>query len=409
MLGHKDAVKLFQIAEKQNIKLIFVGDSMQHGSVPRGSFLRVLKDHAGIQSHRLTQIMRQEDADYRAAAELLSQGRTLEGFNALDQKEWVKEIGDAGERYRAMAADYVQTVSSGETCLVVSPTHFEAAFITAEIRSQLRAAGRLGEKDTAFTHLVGTNASEAERGQAWTYRPGDVLIFHQNAKGHAKGERLVVTDPAAVPLEHAGKFSQYRPEEISLAVGDKIRFIGSVKAIRGGASYKNGDTHRVAEITKDGDIRLDDGNVIAKDAGLFRSAFCETSFGAQGRTVKRAILGMSTTSLAATNQESMYVGASRAKKSVHLYTDDKEAVKAAIQASSRKHAALDLVPLKPKRDWRKDDADRKRLAGWRRDEAARLASRAAPTPERPGPGGEHGPHLARPHPEPRGREFGHGR
>lgn len=377
MLGHKDAVQLFQVAERQNIKLIFVGDAMQHGSVPRGSFLHVLKDYAGVEPHRLTQIMRQEDADYRQAAELLSQGRTLEGFNALDQKKWVKEIAGDAERYQAMAADYVATVGGGESCLVVSPTHREAAAITAEIRTQLKAAGKLGSEETSFTHLVNTNASEAERGQAWAYRSGDVLIFHQNARGHVKGSRLVVDDPAMVPLEHAGKFSVYRPEEIALAVGDKIRFTGSVKPMRGDKAYKNGDTHTVAEITPAGNIRLDDGKVIAKDAGLFRSAFCETSFGAQGQTVKRAILGMAAESLAATNQEQMYVSASRAKLSVHVYTNDKEAVKAAIQSSSQKHAALDLVPAAPKRDWRKDDAEhRRRLAvELQRHEAIRLAMR----------------------------------
>src|SRR5262249_34094167 len=37
MLGHKDAVKLFKAAEENNLKLIFIGDPMQHGSVPRGA------------------------------------------------------------------------------------------------------------------------------------------------------------------------------------------------------------------------------------------------------------------------------------------------------------------------------------------------------------------------------------
>ena len=40
-------------------------------------------------------------------------------------------------------------------------------------------------------------------------------------RAFTKGQRLTVTDPAAVPLEHAGKFSLYRPETISLAEGDK--------------------------------------------------------------------------------------------------------------------------------------------------------------------------------------------
>ena len=172
MLGHKDAVTLFQIAEKRNLKLLLVGDEMQHGSVARGALLRVLKEYAGIQPHRLSQIMRQSDLEYRRAAQLLSEGKTLDGFQVIDGKGWVQEIADDAERYRAMAADYVQTVAAGTSCLVISPTHAEAGLITAEIRTQLRDSGKLGVEERAFTRLVAVNASEAERGQVSTYQAG---------------------------------------------------------------------------------------------------------------------------------------------------------------------------------------------------------------------------------------------
>ena len=228
--------------------------------------------------------MRQQDADYRAAAQLLSEGKTLEGFEALDRKEWVKEIADPAERNRAMAEEYVKAVADKESVLLVSPTHAEAAAITREIRNMLRAAGKLGTDEREFTRLVPVNASEPERREATTYQPGDVIQFHQNAKGgFVKGERLTVGDPAELPLEHADKFSLYRPEHVMLAAGDRIRFTATVKAKRSDHRYKNGDTLAVAGFTKGGDIRLDDGRVVDAGAGHFRPAFVETSFGRKGR------------------------------------------------------------------------------------------------------------------------------
>jgi ATP-dependent exoDNAse (exonuclease V) alpha subunit len=147
-----------------------------------------------------------------------------------------------------------------------------------------------------------------------------------------------------VPLAEAARFSLYRPVKEMLAAGDRIRFTSTVEAYKSDRKYKNGDTHTVAGITPGGNIRLDDGQLIPADAGHFRPAFVETSFGAQGQTVDRVILGMSAASLPATNQEQMYVSASRAKDRLSLYTDDKEAVRAAIQRSSQKIAALDLRP-----------------------------------------------------------------
>ena len=68
-----------------------------------------------------------------------------------------------------------------------------------------------------------------------------MIQFHQNAKGgFNKGQRLTVTDPAAVPVGDAAKFSLYRPENIALAEGDRIRFTGNVKTLDGEHTLKNG-------------------------------------------------------------------------------------------------------------------------------------------------------------------------
>ena len=66
--------------------------------------------------------------------------------------------------------------------------------------------------------------------------------------------------------------------------------------------------------------------------------------------MQRVILGMSTGSLPATNQEQLYVSASRAKEWLRLYTDNKAEVREAVQRSSQKLAALDLVGLPASRN-----------------------------------------------------------
>jgi hypothetical protein len=152
----------------------------------------------------------------------------------------------------------------------------------------------------------------------------------------------VVGDPAAVPLADASKFQLYRAETVPLARGDRIRFTSTVRTLDGKHKLINGSSRTVEAITPGGNIRLDNGWVVAGDVGHFRPGFVETSFGSQGRTVQRVILGMASSSLPATNQEQMYVSASRARERMTLYTDDKDAVRDAVQRSSRKLAALDL-------------------------------------------------------------------
>ena len=349
MLGHADAVKLIDAAERLNLKLIVMGDPQQHGSVGRGAFMRLLKSYGHVRPFRLTEILRQQDDDYRLAAKALSEGKPSEGFEILDRKGWVHEITDDAERLKMMADDYLRSVDQyaslkpHERALIVSPTHAEGAAITAYLRDALRAKGQLGTDERQFVRLVSVNATEAERGVAETYQPGDVIQFHQNAKGFEKGDRLKIRDITQVPLDQAARFSVYRPESIALASGDVIRFTATVKSADGKHVLRNGDFHTVTGFDARGDIRLENGWTVAKDAGHYRHGFVETSFGSQGRTVRHVILGMSSMSQGATNAEQMYVSATRARQKVSLFTDDKATVRDAIRDSSQKKLALDLM------------------------------------------------------------------
>ena len=147
--------------------------------------------------------IKRQSGDYKEAVKALSEGRVAEGFKRLDDLGWVREIPD-DERDRQLAADYVQAVREGKTALVVSPTHAEGNRITAEIRNNLRQAGKLGTDERTFVALENANLTEAERGDAVNYAPGDVLQFHQNAKGFTRGERVTVDGDRPLPLGPGG-------------------------------------------------------------------------------------------------------------------------------------------------------------------------------------------------------------
>jgi conjugative relaxase-like TrwC/TraI family protein len=389
MLGHKDAYRLFAAAKEGNMRLDLLGDSRQHGSVARGALMRVLQEHGGLTPFRLSEIKRQEGVGYKRAVELFSRGEALEGFEALDQLGWVRQIGE-GDRNHAIAADYAQALKDGKTwdeVLVVSPTHAEGEAITAAIRGTLRREGRLGNEEREFTRLVAANLTEAERGDATHYRPGeiDVLQFHQNARGHKAGERIAVegADAAGLPLDQAAKFQAYRAASITLSEGDVIRFTAGGKTADGKHRLNNGAAYRVAGFTAEGDIRLSNGWVVAGDFGHFRHGYVETSFGSQGKTVQRVIIGQSSQSFPASNMEQIYVSASRAREMLRLYTDDKEELREAIARSSAKLAATDLVTGKPaqprpgkRAPWRDHLARSQHMAVLSRARAAAEADRA---------------------------------
>src|SRR5207245_9988688 len=122
-------------------------------SVAAGAFMRLLQQYGGITPYLITEIKRQKNSDHKAAVKLMFEGKTLEGFDRLDKKlGWVKEIAGAEERYRAMAAEYVQALKDGtkwNELLLISPTHAEGRRVTEAIRGRLRPEGlpRRGEPD----------------------------------------------------------------------------------------------------------------------------------------------------------------------------------------------------------------------------------------------------------------------
>jgi hypothetical protein len=293
------------------------------------------------------------------------------GIERLDRMGAVVEV-HGEERLRRLAADYADTTAEhkgrkAKTALVVSPTHSEGGRVAASIREELRRRGRLGSDEHAFLSLKPLGLTAAERASADSYRGGEVVRFHQNAKGFRRGERVTVvaSDSKAVtilradgregtlPLTEAAKFEVYLPRELLLAAGDRLRITqngNTVETERGGRMVKsrlnNGDLFEVAGFTREGDIRLANGFVVLKDYGGIAQGYVVTSHASQGATVDRVLIALGHESLAAANRQQFYVSVSRGREAVRLYTDDKEALRDASFCTASRLSATELLHSK---------------------------------------------------------------
>ena len=321
LLNSQDTAALFGIAERVNARVILMGDRKQHSSPSRGSPLKLLEEEAGVPSVAVTEIMRQE-GDYKKAVRLLSEDKAAEGFDELDRLGWVREV-EGGERYLRLAEAYLQAAAekkpdgSPKTALVVSPTHAEKDRITQVIRGELAAKGKLGE-EREFTAWRPLHLTEAERGEAASYDAGDMLQFHQNAKGFKNGQRLLVGNQP-LPLDQAARFQAFRPEPIRLAAGDRLRVTANGKTADGRHRLNNGALYTVQGFTAAGDLVVDNGWVIGKDFGHIAHGYVVTSHASQGKTVDKVFIGQSHESLPASDRQQLYVSVSRAGAGRHFY------------------------------------------------------------------------------------------
>ena len=325
-LGSRDMLKVFGVADAVGARVILVGDRRQHRSVMAGEPLKLLEELAGLPVAEVTEILRQQ-GDYKKAARDLSEGQTAEAFQELDKLGWIREVGD-GERYEQLSAAYLAAVAEkkrgGEqkSALVVSPTHAEADRITDAIRSGLKTQKRL-VKERTVNVWVPTHLTDAEKADPTQYDPGDLLQFFQNAKGYTKGSRLVMGDGVVPPTDLAERFEVYRPAQLALAAGDRVRITAGGKTKDGKHRLSNGSLFTVQGFDRRGDIIVDRGWVIDRDFGHLTHGYVVTSHSSQGVTVDKIFIGMSSESVLATNQRTAYVAVTRGKEQAQIFTDDR--------------------------------------------------------------------------------------
>lgn len=343
LLGSKTLNQVFDLAEKVNARVLLAGDRYQHASVERGSALHLLEKEAGLKPPKVETIQRQK-ARYKEAVDALSRHDIERGFKTLDELGWVREIPGPG-RYQQMAADYVEAVAAGKTALVISPTHAEGRRVTAEIRGLLKEKGQIGAKDRTFQVLENAHLTEAERGDASCYLPGkDVLVFHQNAKGYRRGERVRVTDVNRLPISEKARYQVFRERTLSFAEGDSIRITHGGVTMNGKHRLNNGDVRTIKAFDEEGNIVLDNGWTISKDFGHLTYGYCETSHSSQGKTVQRVFVAQGHDSVAASSPEQFYVSASRGTEQAVFYVGNKEEMLAAVEAPRTRWSAMDLLP-----------------------------------------------------------------
>jgi conjugative relaxase-like TrwC/TraI family protein len=355
LLGARALAQVAALAERENCRVVLSGDTAQHRAVERGDALRLLEQHAGLEAAELKEIWRQKADSHKAVVADLRAGDLAGAFKRLNKLGMLRELAPE-DRHEALAADYVSAVKKGRSALVISPTHAEGGRVTARIRERLKEAGKLRGDEQELLQLKNLQWTDAQRGDALNYQSGMIVQFHQNVAGFRRGERLTVRhcdghgvqvergngEPALLPVDKAARFQVYESRTIALTVGDMVR-ISQNGFAQGGQRLNNGDLKQVKGFTKDGDIKLTNGWVIAKDYGNLAHGYCVTSYGSQSKGVDCVFVAESSESFRAAGREQFYVSASRFKEALTIYTDDKGELLGAVSKTSERPSATDLV------------------------------------------------------------------
>ena len=125
-----------------------------------------------------------------------------------------------------------------------------------------------------------------------------------------------------------------------LAAGDVVRFTKNFVAK--GGKCRNNDLATVQTVTSD-HVTTTDGRVMPALSLLHvDQGIAVTSHASQGKTVDNVIVSAPVAAFAQVSEAQLYVSMSRARRSMHLVTDCKEALREAVSRPSERISPLEL-------------------------------------------------------------------
>ncbi|HYD60593.1 MAG TPA: MobF family relaxase [Noviherbaspirillum sp.] len=340
---------LFEKIEKAGARLVLIGDIKQTQAVEAGKPFEQLLENGMAVAH-ITEIQRQRNQELKAAVVSAATGKLREAARQLGSR--TLQIRDPAQRYLAIATKYVSLdEAQRHKTLIVAGTNKARREINAKVRELLVLEGGV-----AVRTLQSVDMTRAEKKQAGSFEPGQVIIYEGGKKGSSvlvKGlhytvletddlrNRLTVAAPdgQVVVIEPAKQrnLSVYTREDIELTKGDWVRMTRNNTAL----GIANGERYQVEKVTADSICFTNGVKLSRSEPQHMQYGYAMTVNSAQGLTADRVLIDVDTKSLTA-NRAVFYVSISRPRDELVIFTDDKTKLPASVSREPKKYAALEL-------------------------------------------------------------------
>jgi conjugative relaxase-like TrwC/TraI family protein len=337
---------ILQVAQKNNARVLLVGDVRQHVSIEAGDFLRILEQHSNLNRSELKDIRRQKVDEYNAAIRTMAKGEAMAGMIQLDALGWIRE--SKGKYIQDATKAYLEATANGinlDRCIAISPTWEENHRFTDAIRGELKHRQLLSKGSIITTHDQLDWTDEQKRNAA-NYRPGMLLTFNSRYGNIDRGQTLPIQriEKGQIWLQgHTHSINVAKcsrriavslPRSIEICPGDKIL----IRRNHRNDGLVNGQVFTVQRLCPDGSIETREGPRVSKNFRHFCHGYVVTSHKAQGRTNDCVVIAAQQL-----DPKAAYVACSRGKQEATVFTPEKEHLFSYLRHSADRPAAMDIV------------------------------------------------------------------
>lgn len=351
VVNTKDIADLFTHAHRNQSRVLLVGDRLQTKAIEAGNPFNLFLNK-GIDYAVNSEIIRQKNnLELKSSIYDVIDRKVKSSFKKLD-KSFV-EIENNEDRLQAIVGDYLGKVDKDfMNVALIAPDNESRAKVNEYVREGLKQTGRLDKKDVSVTNMKPSKIDGPKKKYAFSYKKGQYVRFNRAYKSLEvkAGEyyRVEGVQGENVTLSVDGKSVEWNPSKVAggdlatttyveeakkYSKGDLIRWKDKTTSI----GLKNGDSAVIKSIDDKKMSLLVNGkdpiDVDLKDRSMrhFEHFYAQTVNSVQAQTFGEALMLAESWRRNLVNQSSFYVGISRAKENVSLYTDNKSELEGAIE------------------------------------------------------------------------------
>ncbi len=353
MLSIKDLHALMERCDEKT-KMVLIGDTKQLQTIGQGKIFSSLQDKGVIDVVRMSEVQRQKDPEYKDVVDKLGAKQIVQAFEKLDQMGKITEIANRAERLTEITNAYLE---KAKETIIVTATNVDREELNQMIRDELRQNGALQSLDKDYVTREVKSLHGEEKYYSKNYENGEIIIANAESVLGKAGAEAVITKvdhlKNAITVndgqkshqldlkEHGGDLQVYKQLTKEFAEGDKVLFLKNDK----GLEVKNGQTGYITGMENNGtlQVKMDNGKELQFNPNTqykyITHGYALTDYKSQGQTERHVIYHANTEKTVNYNQA--YVGITRGKESVRIYTNNKESLLEKVKTEQQKTTTLD--------------------------------------------------------------------
>lgn len=335
--------EVIDIAEKENARIILIGDIKQLAAIMASGMFERLQKSKNVTVVEMHESIRQTDPFLKEAVKTIAEGRVKEGLKMLDEKNKIHVYENKFELYDKITDAFVKENNMDN--FILAALNKDRVELNRIAREKFQAAGKIDKEDTEIKIREGKSIGDEDKKQIWNYAVGDVIIRGKHAfdvkKVDIENKSLTVVNRFSqkeATLSGNKLFSNqvYIETDKKFSKNDKIVFLKNdyhigVSGIKEEFGVQNGLTGYIRDIENLGNgnykitaaLGKKDGQKTTtfetKDYNYFTHAYAITSYKSQGQTAEKVYIYSDRTT-----KNEFYVNVSRAKKEIEIFTMDKK-------------------------------------------------------------------------------------